>query len=79
MHVCLQVRAARAVGYVNAGTVEFIVDTEHPQRDFYFMEMNTRLQVWHCVGGVETGCELPQALACHNVLIYGTDTRSCRR
>lgn len=63
MCACLQVRAARAVGYVNAGTVEFIVDTEHPQREFYFMEMNTRLQVWDCVGGIETGCELPQALA----------------
>lgn len=37
------VAAARAVGYVNAGTVEFIVDTD--TGDYYFMEMNTRLQV----------------------------------
>ena len=37
------VRAAHAVGYVNAGTVEFIVDVE--TEEFYFMEMNTRLQV----------------------------------
>lgn len=38
------VAAARAVGYRNAGTVEFIVDTD--TGDYYFMEMNTRLQVW---------------------------------
>ena len=37
------VAAAKAVGYVNAGTVEFIVDTD--TGDYYFMEMNTRLQV----------------------------------
>ena len=36
------VAAARAVGYRNAGTVEFIVDTD--TGDYYFMEMNTRLQ-----------------------------------
>lgn len=38
------VRAAKAVGYVGAGTVEFILDTDTNQ--FYFMEMNTRLQVF---------------------------------
>lgn len=37
------VAAAKAVGYVNAGTVEFIVDTD--TGDYFFMEMNTRLQV----------------------------------
>jgi 3-methylcrotonyl-CoA carboxylase alpha subunit len=40
------VAAAKAVGYVGAGTVEFIVDANNPNQ-FYFMEMNTRLQVEH--------------------------------
>ncbi len=39
------VKAAKAVGYTNAGTVEFLVDTQSDKNDFYFCEMNTRLQV----------------------------------
>lgn len=48
-------KAAKAVGYVNAGTVEFLMDRD---KNFYFMEMNTRLQVEHPISELVTGKDI---------------------
>ena len=49
------VKAAKAAGYTNCGTVEFLVDSE---KNFYFMEMNTRIQVEHPITEMRTGIDI---------------------
>jgi pyruvate carboxylase subunit A len=69
----LAVKAAKAVGYENAGTVEFLLDSDNT---FYFMEMNTRLQVEHTVTETITGIDIVQEqirIADGQVLQYKQD------
>ncbi|RZA01771.1 MAG: ATP-grasp domain-containing protein, partial [Proteobacteria bacterium] len=49
-------KLVREVGYQNVGTVEFLLDTD--RKSFYFMEMNTRVQVEHCVTEMVTGIDI---------------------
>lgn len=49
------INAVKEIGYTNAGTIEFLVDKN---QDFYFMEMNTRVQVEHPVTEMVTGVDI---------------------
>lgn len=55
------VKAAQATGYINAGTIEFLLDH---QDNYYFMEMNTRIQVEHPVTEMVTGIDMIKAQIC---------------
>ncbi len=72
------IRAAKAIDYTSAGTIEFLIDTEG---DFYFLEMNTRLQVEHLITELVTGVDLVKEqikIATGNELQYKQDDITLR-
>ncbi len=54
------VNAAKAINYEGAGTIEFLLDENDPngKKNWYFMEMNTRVQVEHCVSEMISGVDI---------------------
>ena len=68
----LAVKGAKAVNYQNAGTIEFLLDKE---KNFYFMEMNTRIQVEHTITEMVTGIDLVK----EQIRLAAKERLSCRQ
>lgn len=67
------VKAVREIGYTNAGTIEFLVDKN---KDFYFMEMNTRVQVEHPITEMVTGIDIIKEQLKAELVIEGITTNA---